>query len=93
MKEFDRSFNDVIDCLEFTTESQEDFETNTLPTFDVQIETSSDGVIYFSHFTKPMCNNILLERGTVLSKSTVFNSLRQDLVRRRFTLIMTEDPL
>ena len=82
MKEFNKSFNDVIDCLEFTTESQEDFETNTLPTLDVQLETGTDGLIYFSHFTKPMCNNILLERGTALSKSTIFNSLRQDLVRR-----------
>ena len=81
-RELNKSFNDMVDCLEFTTESQEDFDTNTLPTLDVQLNNGIDGVIYFQHFTKPMCNNILLEKGTALSSSTIFNSLRQDLTRR-----------
>ena len=61
--ELNKSFDIVIDCLFFTTESQKDFDSRTLPTLDVQTETECNGVIQFKHFTKPMCNNILLEKG------------------------------
>ena len=81
-EEIRKSFNDIIDCLEFTSETQNDFESNTLPTLDVQTRTLSDGKIDFQHFTKPMASNILLEAATALSKGTIFSALRQDLVRR-----------
>ena len=38
--------------------------------------------IKYKFFSKPMSSNLLLMNGTALSKSCVFSSLRQDLVRR-----------
>ena len=81
-EEINKSFDDVVDCLFFTTETQGDFAENTLPTLDVQTSILESGEINFKHYTKPMASNLLLERTTALSKETVFNSLRQDLVRR-----------
>ena len=81
-EEINRSFDSVIDCLKFTTETEDDFVSKTLPTLDVQTKILTNGEIDFIHFTKPMANNVLLESGTSLSKATIFNSLRQDLVRR-----------
>ena len=81
-EELNKSFDDMIDCLSFTTETQSDFPEDTLPTLDVQIKILDDGKIDFRHFTKKMSNNLLLESSTALSKATIFSSLRQDLVRR-----------
>ena len=81
-REISKSFNDVMKFLRFTAESAEDFENKYLPTLDVQLKVLRDGKITFKHFSKPMINNIVLQKGTALSKNTVFSSLRQDLVRR-----------
>ena len=72
----------MISCLEFTTETQSDFISGTLPTLDFQTRILDNGEIDFTHFTKPMANNILLESNTALSKATIFSALRQDLIRR-----------
>ena len=81
-EEINKAFDSIIDCLEFTTETQSDYVEDTLPTLDVQIKTMPTGEIDYIHFSKPMASNILLEASTALSKSTVFNCLRHDLVRR-----------
>ena len=81
-EEINKSFNGIFDCLNFTTETQNDFQQGTLPTLDVQTKTSSEGIIDFRHFTKEMASNTVLEATTALSKSTIFSALRQDLIRR-----------
>ena len=81
-EELRKSFDSVIDCLSFTTETQDDFVSKTLPTLDFQTTTYSNGYIDFTHFSKPMSNNLVIEAGTALPKGTIFSSLRQDLVRR-----------
>ena len=48
--ELNKSFDTVIDCLLFTTESQRDFDSNSLPTLDVQTMTGEDGIIQYKHF-------------------------------------------
>ena len=81
-EEINKSFDGIFECLNFTTETQNDFKQGTLPTLDVQTKTSPEGTIDFRHFTKEMASNILLEANTALSKSTIFSALRQDLIRR-----------
>ena len=81
-EEICKTLNSCLDFLTFTTESEEDFTNNYLPTLDVQTKVNSQGVIEFMFFSKPMANNLLIQRGSALPKNIIFSSLRQDLIRR-----------
>ena len=81
-EEIGKTLNSCFDFLNFTTESEEDFGNSYLPTLDVQIKVRCDGSIEFMFFSKPMSNNILIQKGTALPKNVIFASLRQDLIRR-----------
>ena len=61
-----------------------DFEDGYLPTLDFKTKVTDNGYISYRFFSKTMSSNTLLLRGTALSKSCVFNSLRQDLLRRLY---------
>ena len=43
--EFCKTFNSIMDFLEFTSESEVDFETGYLPTLDVQTRVKEDGYV------------------------------------------------
>ena len=90
-EELAKSFGDVFDFLNFTTESAEEFNDQFLPTLDVKVKVLDGGCVIFRHFSKPMINNIVLQNGTALSKGIVFSSLRQDLVRRLLNTSAGED--
>ena len=80
-EEIKKSLNAVTDFIQFTTEGEEDFN-GFLPTLDFQTQVQDTGKILFKFFNKPMANNVTLQRGTGLSKSVIFSSLRQELIRR-----------
>ena len=82
IEEIGKSINSVWDFLEFTTESQRDFPDSSLPTLDFKTRIKSNGYVEYEFFSKPMSRNTVLTYGTALSRSCVFSSLRQDLVRR-----------
>ena len=81
-EELQKSFDSILSFLNFTTEGQQDFDTGYLPTLDTQTRVDEVGLIRFKHFDKPMASNLTLQRGTSLSKTTIFSSIRQDLCRR-----------
>ena len=81
-EEMNKSFNEIIHFLKFTTEGQQDFPNNYLPTLDFQTQVGDNGLILYKHFDKPMTSNLCIQNGTALSKTTIFSSLRQDLCRR-----------
>ena len=80
--EFCKSFNAVMDFLEFTTESELDFSSGFLPTLDTQTKVEDDGSITYKFFSKPTNSNLVIENGTALPKNIIFGSLRQEIVRR-----------
>ena len=82
VQEIGKSLCDVWDFIKFTTETEEEFHDNHLPTLDFATKVLDSGYISYRFFTKPMASNLTLQQGTALSKGTVFSSLRQDLVRR-----------
>ena len=71
-----------MDFLEFTTESELDFDSGYLPTLDVQTRVEENGLVLYKFYSKPMCNNIVIENGTALPRNIIFGSLRQEIVRR-----------
>ena len=77
-----KSFEQIFNFLKFTTETQEDFPNNMLPTLDFKTSVTPGGIIEFEYFHKEMENNRVLERTTALSQGTIFSALRQNLVRR-----------
>ena len=81
-EEIAKTFNDVIKFIEYTTECEGDFHNNFLPTLDFQTQVQEDGRISFKFFSKPMSNNLTIQKGSSLPKNTIFSSLRQDLIRR-----------
>ena len=91
LREIEKSLNGVWNFLKFTTEGENDFNTNYLPTLDFQTKVIDNGRITYKYYAKPMSNNLLLQKGTSLSKSCIFSSLRQDLVRRLINTWVEED--
>ena len=80
-EELGKSLNDVWAFTQFTTECESEFPDNFLPTLDFATHVKENGYIRYRFFSKPMSSNNLLIKGTALSKSCIFSSLRQDLVR------------
>ena len=81
-EELCKSFNSIMNFLEFTTESEDDFKSGFLPTLDVQTHVNTDGYVSYKFFSKPSNNNIVIQKGTALAQDTIFSSLRQEVVRR-----------
>ena len=81
-EELQKSFDDIFYFLKFTTESEQEFKSGYLPTLDFQTKVLESGLITYRHFDKEVASNLCIQRGTSLSKTTIFSSLRQDLCRR-----------
>ena len=82
LQELNKSFDSVINFLNFTTESEHEFETGYLPTLDMETKVDDRGMIKYRFFRKPTCNNIVIQNGTSLPRNTIFSSLRQEVIRR-----------
>ena len=87
-----KSFNEILQFLKFTTEGQQDFPNNYLPTLDFQTQVGENGLILYKHFDKPMASNLTIQRGTALAKGTVHSALRQDMCRRLLNTSELEPP-
>ena len=81
-EELNKVFDSIFDFLKFTTENELDFTDGYLPTLDVKTKVLDNGKIDYSFFMKPMKNNLVIQRGTALSRQIVFSSLRQEIVGR-----------
>ena len=81
VQEMGKSLNSVWEFLKFTTEDESEFDDHFLPTLDFSTKVGPSGYINYKFFSKPMSSNTLLMFGTALSRSCVFSSLRQELVR------------
>ena len=80
--EIGKSLSSIWEFIQFTTECETEFSDLFLPTLDFSTHVEGNGYIRYKFFSKPMSSNNLLIKGTALSKSCIFSSLRQDLVRR-----------
>ena len=68
--------------MKFISEGENEFSDNFLPTLDFSTHVKKTGYVEYKFYSKPMASNVLLMRGTALSKSCIFSSMRQELVRR-----------
>ena len=77
-----KTSNSILEGIDLTVERELDFEEGMLPTLDFKTRVRPDGEIEYKYFRKPMASGLLIQKGTALSKQTVFSSLRQELIRR-----------
>ena len=77
-----RTLGDIVDCLEFTVETPEDYPDNWLPTLDISMHMNSENQLQYRFFEKPTASKLCLQADTALSQNCLVQSLVQDIIRR-----------
>ena len=49
------SIDNIVDCLEFTVETEEDFPSGWLPTLDISLKVAEDNRVLYTFFRKTHC--------------------------------------
>ena len=68
------AMNSINDDLKFTTEAQEDFENERLPTLDFEMWLTKDGINH-SYYQKPMKNPLVLMERSGMAYTQKFQIL------------------
>ena len=76
--------NNIEDFLEFTTETEEDFN-GWLPTLDTDLKVNNKNMIIYRFYEKPMSSNTVLHFRTDMPEDSKMRSLANDLTRRMLT--------
>ena len=76
------SMKGVINCLEFTTETQEQFEDNCLPTLDLNLWVEKGWQVHWKLFEKPTAPNVTVKKASAMAENSKIQILANDLVRR-----------
>ena len=84
------AMNSINMDLQFTTESQEDFENERLPTLDFEMWISSDNKIRHSFYQKPMKTPFVLMERSGTSYQQKFQILTNELTRRLSNIMVEE---
>ena len=76
------AMNSVNKDLVFTTETQEDFKSERLPTLDFEMWVTPENKIEHSFYQKPMKTPLLLMERSGMSNQKKYQILSNDLTRR-----------
>ena len=76
------AMNSINEDLVFTTETQDDFEKERLPTLDFEMWITEKNQIHHSYFQKPMKTPFVLMERSGTSYQQKFNILTNELTRR-----------
>ena len=87
-REFGIMMNSINEDLEFTTETERDFEKKRLPTLSFEIWSTENGISH-SYFEKEMRSQVLTMKRSSMSDQSKFSILVNEL-NRRFE-VMSED--
>ena len=72
----------IFSFLQFTVETELDFQDRRLPTLDFKLWVGPDNITNYTFFEKPTSTNQLLHKDTALPENTKMSSLNQEVVRR-----------
>ena len=86
------AMNSVNPDLVFTTESQEDFKNERLPTLDFEMWLTDDEEIKHSYYQKPMKNPLVLMERSGMAYSQKMQILSNELNRRLSNILVGEIP-
>ena len=77
-----KTVNGIVECLDFTMETPEDFPDNWLPTLDISMQVDKNNQVQYRFFEKPTASKLCLQADTALSQNYLVQSLVQDVMRR-----------
>ena len=87
-----KAMNSINKDLQFTTESQEDFKMERLPTLDFEMWIREDNKIIHSFYQKPMKTPYVLMERSGTSYHQKFQILSNELTRRLSNIQIEEIP-
>ena len=71
--------------LEFTMETQGDFEDGLLPTLDSKLVVSDNNMIIYKFYEKPTNPNTVLHQRTAMAEDSKIRNLTNEVIRRMVT--------
>ena len=71
--------NGICGWLSLTMETEEMFG-GSLPTLDLEIQTTADNKVMFQYYEKPMVPNMVLHRRSAMPEATRRATLNQELI-------------
>ena len=77
-----QTMNDLEKFLNFTIETQEDFQSGWLPTLDTDLRMTDSNRIEYKYYEKPMSSNVTLQKKTAMEENQKMKTLSNDLIRR-----------
>ena len=76
------AMNSINPDLKFTTETQEDFPNERLPTLDFEMWMEHNNKVTHSYFQKPMKTPMVIMERSAMARHQKFQILRNELTRR-----------
>ena len=76
------SMRGVMNYLEFTFESGQDYEDGWLPTLDTNLRVGEQNIISYKYYEKPTTTNTTIRSTTAMAENPKMQCLSNDLVRR-----------
>ena len=71
--------------LDFTLETEDEFEDKWLPTLDTKLKVSEKNIILYQFYEKPTNPNTVLHFRTAMSEDSKIRSLTNEVIRRMTT--------
>ena len=77
-----KTMGNIVECLDFTVETPEEFPDQWLPTLDISLQVDNDNQVQYRFFEKPTASKLCLQADTALGQNCLVQSLVQDVIRR-----------
>ena len=77
-----QSRDKIFQFLNFTVESEEDFEDRRLPTLDFKIWVDKNNIIHYTFLEKPTSSNQMIHLESALPENTMMATLNSEVLRR-----------
>ena len=71
----------IFGCLEFTTETEEDFADSWLPTLDTKLRVKQDNQVDYCFYEKPTTSPVTVRKESALEENSKVQILSNNLIR------------
>ena len=85
-KVLEGSMKGVMEGIELTMETKEDFGGEWLPTLDVNLAIDERNRLKFNYYEKPTSSNLTLQKNTAMEQNTLVGILSNEVMRRMLNI-------
>ena len=76
------SMTGIYSFIKMTMETAEDFVDNRLPTLDIKIWVTTENIVLYTFYEKPMCSNQVIQKDSAVPENIKISSLGAEVQRR-----------